>query len=101
MNYDWPGNVRELINILEQATLKKWEGEEIPVDSLPPELIGSPSPKVTSTSNIFRKEVQEEERSLIFHALEQTKGNKRRAAMLLGIPRSTLYKKLKDWSTGV
>ena len=41
MNYDWPGNVRELINVLEQACLKKWEGEEIPMNSLPSELIGT------------------------------------------------------------
>jgi transcriptional regulator with PAS, ATPase and Fis domain len=98
MNYDWPGNVRELINILEQVCLKKWEGEEIPMNSLPPELMGGfSSPKVPPSPKIFKKEVQEEEKKLILQALEQTMGNKRRAAFLLGIPRSTLYKKLKDY----
>lgn len=96
MKYDWPGNVRELINMLEQACLKKWDGEEIPIDSLPPELIGSSSPTVTS-SKIFKKDIQEEEKKIILQALEQTKGNKRRAAILLGIPRSTFYQKLKNY----
>ena len=97
MNYEWPGNVRELINVLEQACLKKWEGEEIPVECLPSELVGT-SPLRTPASKIFKKGVQEEERKLIVQALEQTKGNKRRSALLLGIPRSTFYKKLKDYA---
>lgn len=103
-NYDWPGNVRELINFLEQACLKKWKGDEIPVDSLPYELTGTSissnltSPKsVHSNSKIFEKEVREKEIKLILQALERTRRNKRRAAFLLGIPRSTFYKKLKDY----
>ncbi len=102
MNYDWPGNIRELINVLEQVCLKKWEGEEIPMDSLPSELMsGLSSPKVLPSPKIFKKEVQEEEKKLILQALEQTRGNKRRAAFLLGIPRSTFYKKLKDCSENI
>jgi len=108
MNYDWPGNVRELINVLEQACLKKWEGEEIPMNSLPSELIGTstlsnPSSlkSVRPSSKIFKKEVHEKEINLILQALEQTKRNKRRAALLLGIPRSTFYKKLKDYRIGI
>jgi transcriptional regulator with PAS, ATPase and Fis domain len=102
MNYDWPGNVREFINVLEQICLKKWEGEEIPMSSLPPELIGGSSTSIVPhPSRIFKKEVQEEEKKLILQALEQTMGNKRRAAFLLGIPRSTFYKKLKDYSESI
>jgi transcriptional regulator of acetoin/glycerol metabolism len=82
--------------------LKKWEGEEIPMSSLPSELIGSSAAsRVSPSSKIFKKEVQEEEKKLILQALEQTMGNKRRAAFLLGIPRSTFYKKLKDYSESV
>ena len=108
MNYNWPGNVRELINVLEQASLKKWEGEEIPMSSLPYELAGSPplhnpsSLKTAVTSSeIYKKELAEKEIKLILQALERTKRNKRRAALLLGIPRSTFYKKLKDYSISV
>jgi len=98
MDYNWPGNVRELINVIEQACLKKWDGEEIPMSSLPLQLIGSSSTRVPSSSNSFKKEVQNEEKKLILQALEQTRGNKRRAAFLLGTPRSTFYKKLRDYS---
>jgi transcriptional regulator with PAS, ATPase and Fis domain len=108
MNYGWPGNVRELINVLEQACLKKWEGEEIPMSSLPSELTRSPTFRhssslktVITSSEIYKKELAEKEINLILQALENTKGNKRRAALLLGIPRSTLYKKLKDYSISV
>lgn len=104
MNYDWPGNVREVINVLEQSILKKWEGEEIPMRSLPPELIStsslkvfSPSMSIPSSPKIFKKEVHEQEKKLISRTLEETRGNKRRAAFILGIPRSTLYKKLKEY----
>jgi transcriptional regulator with PAS, ATPase and Fis domain len=105
MSYDWPGNVRELINVLEQACLRKWEGEEIPMSSLPHELAGFPTlssppssiPLVTSPE-IFKKELAEKEIKLILQALERTRRNKRRAALLLGIPRSTFYKKLKDYN---
>ncbi|MEI9475986.1 MAG: sigma 54-interacting transcriptional regulator [Deltaproteobacteria bacterium] len=103
MNNDWPGNVRELINILEQASLKKWEGEEIPMSSLPVEPISSPTQynpppfkAVHASAKPFKKELAEKEIKLILQSLENTKGNKRRAALLLGIPRSTFYKKLKD-----
>lgn len=97
MNYDWPGNVRELINFLEQAALKKWDGEEITLDCLPAEITGGINAlKINTTLKFYKKEVKEEEKKLILDALEKTKGNKRRASFLLGIPRSTLYKKLKD-----
>jgi transcriptional regulator with PAS, ATPase and Fis domain len=97
MNYDWPGNVRELINVLEQAALKAWHGEEIQKTSLPHELIGKAHlDRHIPSSKIFKKEIKEEEKKLIINALDQSKGNKRRASLILGIPRSTLYKKLKD-----
>jgi transcriptional regulator with PAS, ATPase and Fis domain len=104
MDYDWPGNIRELINVLEQACLKKWEGTEIPLGSLPPELItgsqlsiSSPSKRVPSPSTFFREDRREREKKSIMQALAETKGNKRKAASLLGIPRSTLYNKLREY----
>jgi transcriptional regulator with PAS, ATPase and Fis domain len=104
LNYDWPGNVRELINTLEQACLRTWEGEEIPMSSLPSEFIGSSTLRdsssltaVPASSKVFKRELAEKEMKLILQALENMKGNKRRAALLLGIPRSTFYKKLKDY----
>lgn len=95
MSYNWPGNVRELINILEQACLKKWMGEEIPMSFLPPEITRTSLRKCYPVSG-FKKEVNEKEKELILEALKKTGGNKRQASFLLGIPRSTLYKKLQE-----
>ena len=98
MNYAWPGNVRELINVLEQACLKKWKGEEIPRTSLPDELTdpsSHQSPTLTSTG--LKTEIRETEKILILRTLNQTNGNKRRAASILCMPRSTFYYKLKEY----
>ena len=97
-NYKWPGNVRELINILEQACLKAWEGEEIPASSLPSDLFRSSTPFITTQSNPIKKEIEEREKDLILQVLKQTKGNKRKASSLLGMPRSTLYNKIKKYN---
>jgi len=97
IDYAWPGNVRELINVLEQACLKKWTGEEIPKRCLPDDLTDSSSQKdLALTPAGFKAGVRQRERTLILHALNQTNGNRRKAASALGMPRSTFYKKLKD-----
>lgn len=87
--YPWPGNIRELKNSLWRAAILA-EGAEIdPVHlSLPIEVAGDgPRPGALSLA--------ETERRAIESALRQTGGNKARAALLLGIARSTLNEKLK------
>lgn len=101
MNYDWLGNVRELINVLEQACLKEWKGNEITISGLPSEITESKSMDACPSALNFKNMTQETERTLIHKALERTNGNKRRAAMLLGLPRSTLYKKIKEFNMAV
>jgi len=95
--YRWPGNVRELRNVVERA-LVLGDGPELELDDLPPELLLSapagPAP-VAPTSGTIRTLV-ELERIAIAEALAATGGNKARAAALLGIDRTTLYRKLKD-----
>jgi len=46
----------------------------------------------------MQKMACEKEKELILQALKKTKGNKCKAALLLGMPRSTLYKKLKEYN---
>jgi len=92
MNHDWTGNVREMISILEQAILKKWEGEEIPLDCLPEKAITH-----CTQGGLLKKEIRETERDLLLQALKKTNGNKKKAASILGMPRSTLYKKLSEY----
>jgi transcriptional regulator with PAS, ATPase and Fis domain len=96
MNHGWSGNVRELINVLEQAALKQWEGDEISAACLPPEIIGYQHGDCLPHKGL-KKGVAEREKEMIIDILEQTGGNKRQAALLLRVPRSTIYRKIKEF----
>jgi DNA-binding NtrC family response regulator len=100
--YRWPGNVRELRNVVERA-LVLGDGPELELDDLPPELVHAVptgparvAPQVVEPGRI--QTLAELEREAIGAALAATAGNKARAAALLGIDRTTLYRKLKDHS---
>jgi len=99
-HYNWPGNVRELRNVIERA-LVLGDGTTLSVDDLPPELAHAAPVAVAqragepATARTVRP-LRELEREAIDAALIATGGNKARAAALLGIDRSTLYRKLKD-----
>ncbi len=101
-NYRWPGNVRELRNVVERA-LVLGDGRVLELDDLPPELQHA-SPMIasaaglTSSANSVQKIIPltELEAQAITAALEATGNNKARAAALLGIDRTTLYRKLKE-----
>jgi len=95
MNYNWPGNVRELRNTLERMVILA-EDSILRRDTLPahlrlnklnltPARTSGPLPEVTIAT----------ERQLIREALQKTNYNKAEAARLLGIPRSSLYYKIK------
>lgn len=97
-NYDWPGNVRELINVLEQSVLKAWNNKEISEDHITPEITsGYPTIKETPAKN-FKTEIEKKEKELILTAILEVKGNKRKAAAFLNMPRSTFYEKLKRYN---
>jgi DNA-binding NtrC family response regulator len=99
----WPGNVRELRNAVERA-LVLGEGPVLALDDLPPELVRGDDPSTPSVgvgvgvgvSPETVRPLAELEREAIAAALVATAGNKARAAALLGIDRTTLYRKLKD-----
>ena len=98
--YRWPGNVRELRNVLERA-LVLGDGPVIEVDDLPPELLHAAPPLPpggTTEASALVRPLAELEREAIAAALAATGGNKARAAALLGIDRTTLYRKLKDYA---
>ena len=83
LGHHWPGNVRELKNAVEFATIRT-HGPRIEPEDLPPEL----RRKAAS----FQPTDDESQR--ILAALEQTGGNRRRAAELLGMSRATFYRRL-------
>ena len=108
--YQWPGNVRELENLVERMVTMKESGM-ITVDDLPEKYLGttSVSPRqllqtteVTPTTVTLPAEgiclnsaVDEFEKRLILQALQRTGGNKKEAAAVLNLKRTTLIEKLK------
>ena len=88
-SYTWPGNIRELRNVIEYA-FAVGEGALLSLDELVPELRGEPPPGVDPTNE------HELERRRLLGALDEASGHKGKAADLLGISRSTLWRKLKE-----
>ena len=94
MDYPWPGNVRELSNILERV-LYTIDVDNIQVRHLPIFLqsLAEESPKPQST--ILKRLKENMEREALLHSIRLSKYNKNQAARLLGIHRTSLYKKMK------
>lgn len=89
LQYPWPGNVRELKSTFDYALIH-CHGAHIQFSDLPPE-IGGPSTPLVSARLSPRNEREE-----ILSALEQAKGKRAQAAKLLGMSRSTFYRRLSD-----
>jgi DNA-binding NtrC family response regulator len=101
LGYYWPGNVRELANVLERAVLVSGPRGEITGEDLPQSMVvDTPAApdygKVTVQSGAMRLNVVEKEH--IKNVLMFTKGNKSKAARLLGISRKKLYQKIEEVS---
>jgi DNA-binding NtrC family response regulator len=88
--YRWPGNVRELENVIERAVTLSHHSIILPED-LPRRLRAEPaeSPARSLPSHIPLSEL---EKLYIQKVLEETRGNKKKAADILGIDRRTLYR---------
>jgi transcriptional regulator with PAS, ATPase and Fis domain len=93
-SYHWPGNVRELINVLEQAVLNGYLKEEIDLEDLPEFLKDDAPSRHAGQVVAMRDTVSDVERRAIADALQVTRGNKRKAAQMLGISRAGFYKKM-------
>mgnify|MGYP006284123365 CR=1 FL=1 len=96
-DYDWPGNVRQLENFVVR-TLIEHSGQDV-IDSAAPDA-GEPLDASTSVVTRARErgwDLDRLEREYILATLEETDGNKSRAAELLGIDRRTLYRKLEGY----
>ena len=91
--YDWPGNVRELENALERAVVVSGS-DEIGPDSLPRRIVEQPATPLVSERPPANPTLDTIERAYILWVLEAERGNKARAAEVLGIDPSTLYRKL-------
>jgi transcriptional regulator with PAS, ATPase and Fis domain len=107
LNYDWPGNIRELQNLLERAA-NLTQNHYIDIEQLPDSIharfhVNSEQPehqlftpkKITSES--FISSMEKTEKELIQTALQEAGGNKSQASRILGISRTWLYAKIKQY----
>jgi transcriptional regulator with PAS, ATPase and Fis domain len=92
--YDWPGNVRELSNVIER-TLGSLRGDTIRLEDLPFYIFPERKKPVESGTTPLRTARLHSEKEAICRALEKARFNKSRAAKILGIHRTHLYKKMK------
>jgi DNA-binding NtrC family response regulator len=100
--YDWPGNVRELQNCIERA-FALCDGKTLEEADLPERVRAVDSLRagfaVDDSSGLVP--LEEIERRYILHAMRTLDGNKRVAAQVLGLDRSTLYRKLEIYGERV
>jgi DNA-binding NtrC family response regulator len=98
--YDWPGNIRELENCLERSYAFT-TGPLIHVNDLPPEIANLPIPESHNGNGNGHSKIipiAELEKQTILRAITELNGDKLQAARLLGIGKTTLYRKLKEFA---
>lgn len=95
-SYSWPGNVRELENVIERAAIMSENGVILP-QHLPSDLLGR---REMSTNFFLESNLSLEEMEYLYikHVLETTGGNKAKAARILRVDVSTIWRKLKNFS---
>ena len=111
-SYEWPGNVRQLENVLLNAWLLSEQNEittedlDLPSASVrmgtPPPSSSAPEPRAntTSTSSVrarTQEEYRDAEKEKILAALTRCNWNRVQAAKLIGVPRRTFYRRLKEY----
>ena len=87
-SHSWPGNLRELNNVVKRAVLLT-RGSQITTAEL------TLAMGQIRTDNVLQLHDEDTERQRIITALQQTNGNKAKAARLLGIDRKTIYNKIE------
>ena len=101
-SYGWPGNIRELRNFCENAVVMRRGGSLTEYD-LEPKFRGqagvgdSPAVAAKADARANPLSVEENEKRLLREALHKSRGNRTRAAELMGISRRTLHRKIAEW----
>jgi len=95
LSHEWRGEVRELENIIERAVIF-CKGEFISIDDLPPSFVPNRQSFSSGFSGSLEESVRKFERDFIMRVLESNNYNKEKAAEILKVGLSTLYRKLKE-----
>jgi len=95
LTYPWPGNVRELENALERATVVSADQHIKPEDLQ--DSIHEIYEQRSLSGSAMGRTLEEVERNHILGVLKETEGNRSKAAEILGIGNTTLWRKLKEW----
>jgi DNA-binding NtrC family response regulator len=91
-NFQWPGNIRQLKNVIERAVVLS-KTDMITLNELPEEFLHlNEAPEISYNKTLKDLEVQ-----AIRDTLQECKGNKSKAAKMLGISRKAFYKRLKEF----
>lgn len=96
MRHDWPGNVRELENVILRMVIMA-KGHKVEEDALPPELSGQETGSTTALDFISPQSLEEVEAYYIRKTLREQNGDRSLTAEILGIDKSTLWRKLKRY----
>ena len=103
-NYNWPGNIRELENIIERAVILD-TNDIIEKDDLPEIILNGSLVTKTEHKNAdaavpasLKNALEEPEKVYILQVLKEVGWNKKRAAVKLGVNRTTLYNKLRKYN---
>ncbi|MFH1701153.1 MAG: sigma-54 dependent transcriptional regulator [Candidatus Zixiibacteriota bacterium] len=98
--YFWPGNVRELENTIERAVLLSKDNVLTPA-SFPDNVVTGKRESLVGPSDQKTPSLEFIEKAYIHWVLDQSDGNKSKAAKVLGIDASTLYRKLEKYKMGM
>jgi two-component system response regulator HydG len=98
--YDWPGNVRELENSMERACALS-SATELQVRDMPTHLSSAPRTATGASPSNGIVPIADLEKQMILHALANVNGDKMLAAKMLGIGKTTLYRKLKEYESQI
>jgi len=96
MRYPWPGNVRQLRSVIERA-VASMTGTTLKVSHLPSDLKNWKKEAVSQSGAAVVETMAEVEKRAVMEAMKFTNGDKVKAAQLLGISRTTLYRKLEEY----
>jgi transcriptional regulator with PAS, ATPase and Fis domain len=97
IRYRWPGNVRELENTIERAVLLNRSGT-LETSDFPEKLVKADPRPVVSDEDPKNPTLESIEKAYIHFVMSQTEGKKAKAAKILGIDTSTLYRKLEKYN---